>query len=328
MFFGYSFASDDTSFTYAHGRTSTLTHIEIKDVIADELYVCRDAELILPDENGTPTQYTEETYTIPYDTYWDRSTAIHAQFNGDIDGGNIKIDPTTIQAIKLKRRIQGNLSWQTIYYREVDLDDEDPFNLDYMDYTEPSENTIEYVYTFVIDGIDRESIIESVYSQFNNYFIVGAEIATENGKEVVHNTVYQAMANAQTTPNYNRPSATIVSPGSKYPYVINNGVSRYYSGNFTAVFFNIEDCCNIQDTNAFKLRKRLDEFLADGNTKLLKKFDGDMWLIQIVGNINRSNEGYWNYESQNFDWAEVGNPYDIGDLYDNAFILTDMDRRK
>lgn len=328
MFFGYSFASDSTAYTYTLGRTDTLTHIEIKDVIVDEFYACNDAKLILPDKDGNPIQYTEEDYAIPYDTYWDRRTAIHAQFNGDSDGGNIKIDPTTIQAVKLKRRIKGSLSWQTIYYREVDLDDEDPFNLDYMDYTEPSESMIEYVYTFVIGGIDKESIIEEVYSQFNNYFIVGAEIANEQGKEVVHNTVFQAMANAQTTPKLNRPSATIVSPGSKYPFVVNNGISNYYSGTFTAVFFNIENCCDIQDTNAFRLRKNIDAFLTDGGTKLLKKFDGDMFLINVVGGVDRSNEGYWNYESQSFEWAEVGNPFDIGDLYDNGFILTDMDRRK
>ena len=134
------------------------------------------------------------------------------------------------------------------------------------------------------------------------------------------------MANANTIPNYNRASNTIVSPGSKYPYIVNNGIAKYYSGTFSAVFFHIEDCCRIEEEDSYKLRNQIDEFLTDGNVKILKKFNGDIWMINVVGDIKRNDEGHWNYISQSFDWAEAGNVRSITDLYDNAFINTDIDR--
>ena len=329
MFFGFSFAADGTSQTQVVGHGTTVKYVEVKDVIIDELYACHGATLTIPNTDGVPTQYTEETFRTPDDVYWDRYTAIHAQYNGDAFGGNIKIEPEEVQAIKVKRRRKGELAWQTIYYKIVDLSEEDPFNVFMMDYLEPSQTDIEYTYSFAKYNEDRTSVTDydavaqSVRSEFDNYFIVGAEVDSNGDSQY---TVYQAIANAETIPMYNRASNTIVSPGSKYPYIVNNGIAKYYSGTFSAAFFPIEDCCRLEGQDAYLMRNQIDEFLTDGNVKILKKFDGDIWMINVVGDIKRNNEGHWNYISQSFDWAESGNVKSVGDLYDNGFINTDIDR--
>ena len=333
MFFSWSFASDGSSYTELGGHGTTVNYVEIKDVIVDEFYACHGSTLMIPNEEKVMTQYDLESYHTPNDVYWGRDTAIHAQFNGDAFGGNIKIKPEEVKSIKIKRRRKGDFAWQTFYMRDVDLNEQDPFNVFMMDYLEPSETDIEYTYSFskyVIDEegnntgvIDVDAVVQDVRSEFDNYFIIGAEIDDDNE---VHNTVYQAMANANTIPNYNRASNTIVSPGSKYPYIVNNGIAKYYSGTFSAVFFHIEDCCRIEEEDSYKLRNQIDEFLTDGNVKILKKFNGDLWMINVVGDIKRNDEGHWNYISQSFDWAEAGNVRSITDLYDNAFINTDIDR--
>lgn len=329
MFFGFSFASDGTCQTQVVGHGTTITYVEVEDVIIDELYACHGATLTIPNEDGVMTQYTEETFQTPNDIYWDRYTAMHAQFNGDAFAGNIKIKPEDVKSIKIKRRKAGDLAWQTIYMRDVNLDEDDPFNVFMMDYLEPSKTDIEYTYSFSkyneekTATLDYDAVAQTVRSEFDNYFIVGANVGENNE---VENTVYQAIANAVTIPNYSRASNTIVSPGSKYPYVVNNGIAKYYSGTFSAAFFPIEDCCRVEGNDAYKLRNQIDEFLTDGDVKILKKFDGDIWMINVVGDIKRNDEGHWNYISQSFDWVEAGNVWSITDLYDNAFINTDIDR--
>ena len=42
-------------------------------------------------------------------------------------------------------------------------------------------------------AVDVDAVVQDVRSEFDNYFIIGAEIDDDNE---VHNTVYQAMANA------------------------------------------------------------------------------------------------------------------------------------
>lgn len=350
MFYSYKYTKDDVTYdlpvtfalgpnayTIPVGYATTMTYVNISDVIVDEFYVAGDADLILPDSHGEPTQYTEETYTIPNDTYWDNDTIMHGNYNGTRGAGNIKFDLDKIQAIKLKKRIYGDLEWQTIYTRTLtqpvtkkDLD------LVFMDYLEPGNTFIEYTYSVVINNIDHDSAYaqeeyinefglkayrNQIYSKFSDYFIVGADYVKRGNNEDIHYTVYHALANPSTVPKYNRPSATIVSPGSKYPFVINNGISRYYSGTFSSLFFKIVDCCSIEDDGIYKLRNQIDEFLADGRAKLLKKFDGDIWLINVVGDINRNDEGNWNHMSQSFDWVEAGSPFSHEDLRRNSFIL-------
>ena len=79
--------------------------------------------------------------------------------------------------------------------------------------------------------------------------------------------------------------------------------------------------------NGYQYRNNLDQFLTDGYAKILKTVDGDIYLISVVGGIQRNNNGS-HYENigSSFEWAEIGDPNDSGDLYDNGFINTDVDR--
>ena len=78
--------------------------------------------------------------------------------------------------------------------------------------------------------------------------------------------------------------------------------------------------------NGWKYRNEIDQFLTNGEPKILKSFEGDIWLVNVVNSITRrTNDHYQNVSSQ-FEWVEAGNPFSIGDLYDNGFINTDVDR--
>ena len=323
MFLGYTFCRDNTSHTEISSDLKTIRTADVKGVVVDELYMTKDSTLTTYDDDGTPTVAESIVdYVVPYQRYWDKNTVLHADFDQDIKAGNIKYDVDEVQAVKLKRRKHGDLKWQTIYEQEIDKSAENPFNFTFKDYLEPSNTDIDYCYTFVIDGNDYDSIFITERSDFSDFFIIGADI--ENNQ--VKNTVYHAIANVVNTPKYNRASNTIVCPGSKYPYVINNGIAQYYSGTFNAIFFPVLNCCEFDAENAWVFRNGLDKFLANGQAKLIKKFDGNIWLANIVGDITRSDGDHYQCEVQEFEWVECGDPWSAGDLYDNGFILTDTDR--
>ena len=52
-----------------------------------------------------------------------------------------------------------------------------------------------------------------------------------------------------------------------------------------------------------------------------------MWMVDIINAIPRSNDGHYQLVSQSIEWVESGDPFSIGDLYDNGFINTDVDRK-
>lgn len=74
------------------------------------------------------------------------------------------------------------------------------------------------------------------------------------------------------------------------------------------------------------LRNTLDEFLTDGYPKILKTFDGDIYMAAITGDISRNNGQHYQNVGQSWEWVEVGDPNDCGDLYDYGFINTDIGR--
>ena len=74
------------------------------------------------------------------------------------------------------------------------------------------------------------------------------------------------------------------------------------------------------------LRNTIDEFLTDGYPKILKTYDGDIYLAAITGDISRNNGQHYQNVGQSWEWVEVGDPNDCGDLYDYGFINTDIGR--
>lgn len=328
--------------------------MKIQNIIADEVYA----------ENGINNDIVDSG--IPPFEEWGYDTIMHATFRKfDAKAGNSDFLKESVSKLRIKRRLEGETQWKTIYETDVDQDKTNPFDIVYWDYLEPSNKTIEYEYVAVVSGVEQEAATASVESKFKDYFVVGQDKA------------YPVVVDAANEVTYNRESNTIVSPGNKYPYVVNNGVARYYSGTLTGGFYEFLDVKSILDTlsslkrqineavlsnktsqakelkkeydnlynehfyslesrqnyeydfekdNNWKLRRIVDQFLTDGMPKLIKNFEGDMWMVNIVGSIPRNTNDHWQYVTYSIEWTECGDPSLIGDLYDNGFINTDIDR--
>lgn len=296
MFMGTGFSGELEQF-YGYGTSeATIPTLSLQGMILDELY-------------ATKNVLVHFDWNIPSD--WDFNTHLHALYRNDLYAGNVSYSESIVQKIKIKKRYKGSFTWKTIYEKEIHTNED--FAIELYDYLEPSHREIEYAYVAVIANADTDTISTSVYSEFNSHFVVGQK------------ELYPAIFDTALTRQYNRESKTIVSPGAKYPYVINNGIAKYYSGNLTATFIEIKDCLPDVE-NGWLYRNKIDEFLADGKAKILKTFEGDMYMINIVGTLPRTENGHFQNVSHQIDWVECGDPTMISDLYDNGFIDTDVDR--
>lgn len=272
--------------------------------------------------------------------HWDYSTVLHADFEEGINGGNITNSINTISAIKIKKRIKGEQTWKTIYIQEGSGEvnengnktfTADDFNVSYIDYLEPSNTTVEYMYVPIfLNGTEEKDVnaeIAEVYSQFDSWFLVGQYEKDENNNYIYD--VYPMIIDTSVTKQLNKQSSTVTTLYGQYPYVISNGNCRYYSGNAQATFIEL---CNgrseddVDAENGWKYRNSIDQFLTNDMAKIMKSFEGDIFLIMVTDAVTHSQNGVYLNTSTSFNWTEIGDPMSIGDLYDNGFIDTEIDR--
>lgn len=297
MFFGNTFASMPTAISNSTSIDEKINKISLSGMILDELYATKDVLL-------------KFNWQIP--DGWDFNTLLHAKYQNSTHAGNVGFSESIVSKTKIKKRFKGDFAWKTIYEKEVH--DNKDFAIEFYDRLNPAKKYVEYAYVPVIAGSDSNTNIVSadVYSDFRDDMICERDVA------------YPLILDVDNTITYNRESSTVVSPGRKYPYIVNNGIAQYYSGTYTVTFIELKDC-RWDTEKAYAYRNQLDQFLANGKAKILKTTEGDIWMINVVGSISRSNDGPY-HVTQSFDWAEAGNPTSIADLYDNGFIDTDVDR--
>lgn len=312
MFLGITIESTSQSLQYDLVPQKIDTYIEVKGTTIDDMYISKN---LLNNFN----------WVLPNN--WDFQIILHAMFNdGSMNAGNKNYRDAT--EIRLKKRYVGTFDWKTIYSRDVSREAqtaqaskiEEILNISYDDYLEPNKRDVEYAYTAIINGVETEPVTTSAESFFFGYYLVGQ--CDENGVQ----SVIPALFNIENNVTLHRASNTVVSPGQKYPFIVNNGSSKYYGGTFSVTFMPHDDDVLPIPSKASSYRNSVDEFLTDGYPKILKTYDGDIYMAAIVGDISRSNHTHYQNVGTSFEWAEVGDTNDCGDLFDYGFINTDIDR--
>lgn len=292
LFCGGSFCAGQYSLDYTSTQINNINKVEIHNGIFNRLYITKNVN-------------------TPYDNIiqedWDYDTILDANFDGNLIAGNVNFTLEQIDSVIIKRRKKGTEKWLAIYKKSVET--EDDFNFSFLDRLARSNTTYEYALIPSLNNIEGNVNISEVYSEFEGLFIVEKDIS------------FSSFINITISTQKNRPTATINPLNSKYPFVITNGINNYYSGNTSAVFIESQDeCYNWDYYNSIEYRENLMEFLHNGHTKLLKHFDGRIFLICIT-DATTQDESISNYfPTTTFNWIEIGNPEDNKTLYDNNLI--------
>ena len=296
QFVGYNFFSDGDALSTAPSNVDNITNVKLTNAIFDHFNVTRNTNT--PVSTDIPQQ-------------WDYDTIMDADFNGNLDAGNVDFLVEQISAIKIKRRIQGEFNWITL--QTIPINTVEDLSFVFNDLLNKNNVTYEYALVPVIEGVEGEYIINSILSQFNGVFIGDAQ------------TIYRLFYDVEYGNNARNQQVGVFEVlGKQYPVLVANGQLSYESGAVTATILNddYENTGIIDRTAITQQKDALKDFLTNKKAKILKDWNSNEWLCIVNSNIEVSyKEKYgMGIHSITFNWTEIGDASNQQDLYNNGIL--------
>ena len=294
IFLGYDFLRDRYCWQPTPTDFTNINNIRIKNGIYDRLNVTKDVSF---------------DYTTELPGEWNLQTQLDANFNGTITAGNIDYVLAQISSIKVKRRVKGTFDWITLF--TVPINQVSDVDFVKYDYIAKNNETYEYAIVPVIGNTEGEYSINSIKSEFYGIFITDNKLS------------YKFLEGASYSGNERSNQTGIYEPyGSKYPVVIKNGALSYDKGTVagTVITFNANQELDREGT--IKRLKAIENFLTEPTGKVLKDFNGNIWLVSITDNIPVTyySEVGMGFAQVSFNWNEIGDATDNSDLYYNNLV--------
>ena len=245
----------------------------------------------------------------PIKDEWGNHTVIYAKFDNNLRAGNLAYRADTVSMVRVKRREQGeSMDWITI--KEVPITGVEDFSFVFVDRYARARTNYEYAVVPIINNIEMEYTIGTVYSNFDGIIVCD--------KENTYQTVADESIQSITRRN---PSNIAETLDSKYPYVFYNGNTNYDTGSVQGLFVEIDwDRKIFKTASSFKYRDRVLAFLTNHEPKILKSFDGRIWMVDITGDPTAAVQNHPDQVSISFNFTEIGDVNSTNDMYYNGFI--------
>lgn len=294
IFLGYDFLRDKYCWQPTPTDFTNINNIRIENGIYDHMNITKDVDF---------------DYTTELPGQWNLQTQFDADFNGTITAGNVDYILAQISSIKVKRRVKGTFDWMTLF--TVPINKVSDVDFVRYDYIAKNNETYEYAIVPVIGNTEGEYSINSIKSEFYGIFI------TDNKSS------YKFLEGASYSGNERSNQTGIFEPyGSKYPVVIKNGALSYDKGTLTGTVITFDANQELDREGTIERLKAIENFLTEPAGKILKDFNGNIWLVSITDNIPVTyySEVGMGFAQVSFNWNEIGSAIDSGDLYYNNLI--------
>ncbi len=296
QFLNYNFFADGDALNTAPSSVDNITNVKLTNSIFDHFNVTKNTSTVV-------------STSIP--TEWDYDTIMNASFNNNIDAGNVNYLINQISSIKIKRRKQGDFDWLTL--TTIPINKVEDLSFIFNDLLNQDNVTYEYALVPIIGEIEGQYLINSIVSKFNGVFIGNAE------------TIYKFLYEVKYSSNQRNQQVGVFQVlGQQYPIVVANGALSYESGNVTATILNddFEKTGIIDRAEIVKQKDALKNFLTDKKPKILKDWNGNIWLCIVNSNIDVSyKEGTgMGIPVISFDWTEIGESNNQQSLYNNGIL--------
>lgn len=296
QFVGYNFFGDVDALDSAPSSIDNIKSTTISNAIFDHVNVTKNTNI--PFSTVIPTE-------------WDYDTVLDADFNENINAGNVDFLINSISAVKIKRRVKGSFDWLTL--KTIPVSKVEDLNFVFNDFLNSYGVDYEYALVPVINDIEGNYLINSVHSVFNGVFIGDAEQTFK----FLYNVEYG-------TNSRNQQIGTFEPLGKKYPVIIGNGLLSYESGSVSATILNddYEQTGKVDSLAIVKKKTVIKDFLTNKKAKILKDWAGNMWLCMVTDNIQvsyKSGSGLKIPQVQ-FNWVQIGDAESQNDLYTNGVI--------
>ena len=273
-----------------------LNLITVKNGIYDRINITRDVTF---------------PYNPAFPSSWDKNTILNANFNGNPNAGNVMYTLSQITSIRLKRRLKGTFNWMTLY--DIPVNKIEDINFTKMDALAQSGTEYEYALVLVIGNVESEYMINSAETSFYGIFITDG------------NKIYKFKEGTSYSGNERVHMTGLYNPyGSKYPIVVSNGQLNYDKGTVTGSIIVPDAVEQIDRPATVSKIKEIKDFLCSPSAKVLKDWNGNMWLVSITDNlpINYFTEVGMGFASISFNWVEIGDANNGNDLYFNNLIYS------
>lgn len=299
-FCGYNFVKDMDALNSFLSLESDVTNSQLENGIYDYLDISKDVK----------TSYNIEEPSWSYDTILD------CDFNGNIAGGNVSYTLEQLSSIQIKRRLYdpSNLvNWTVL--GDIEVVNEGSIGFTMTDNLMPNGYTIEYAIVPIINGAEGLYITDNVESKFNGVYICDLD------------TMFKLYANVEYGDIINNQSIGVVETiGSQYPTIIRNNKIDYKKGSVKGKLLgaNFETTRKINRNDVVAQINNYEKFLKNGKAKIIKDWNGNVWLITVVGAPTTTYDSNYGMgiASTNFEWVEQGKYSNQEDLYINGLSDT------
>lgn len=298
QFVGYNFFADGNALDSAPSVVANVTNSQLTNAIFDHFNLSRNTSM--PFSTEKPTE-------------WNFDTILDADFDGNLNGGNVDFLINQIQAVKIKRRIKGTFKWLTM--KTIPINTVEDLSFAFIDRLNAYGTEYEYAFVPVLNDVEGDYIINSILSQFNGVFIGDMD------------STYKFLYNVKYGNNARNQEVGLFKPlGRQYPVIVANGLLSYESGSVSADILNDDyEETGVFDPVATVAKKDiLKDYLTNRKPKILKDWNGNIWLCIITDNVSvnyREGTGM-GIPNVEFNWVEIGDPNTQMDLYVNGMLDT------
>ena len=293
---GYNFCSD--------GNCLDATPVQVNNIITTTI------------QNGIfnhfdVTSDVTSSYSATIPTAWDYLTLMDANFNGNINAGNVDYAIATLTAVKVKRRKITDYNWVTLI--EVPITSLSDLSFTFQDNLAASLQEYEYAFVPVISGVEGNYVTNTISTNFSGVFICDL------------NTIYRFYAGVQYSGVEQVQKIGVFEPfGKQYPVVVSNALLNYQKGSVSGTVLNSDfiSTNTIDRLAIVQERKALLEFLTNKKAKILKDWNGQEILLIVVDNPSTTyaNNYGMGIADVAFNYVELGDSNTQADLYNSGII--------
>lgn len=227
-----------------------------------------------------------------------------------------------ITSILVKRQDIADVSgaWLTLHSQPITRARD--MNFIFIDFTNQYGKTYKYalvpLLTQTQSGVEVEveggyTVSDEVQSIFDGVFIADSTSSQKCKANVGYGNV-----------DMNQTVGTITPIGAKYPVVITNSKNQYHNGSISGTivpddyYFN----GNLSRIDMVNKRNELEQFLTNKRAKIIKDWNGNIWLVMIMDNVSCTFNNNYGMGIVNFstNWVEVGDPTNQQDLQATGLI--------
>lgn len=295
-FLGYNFVQDGNSLDIAPTSVNNVTTVQVQNGIFDRFHL---------------TSNVTSDYSPIKNTEWAYLDIIVANFDGNINGGNVDFLLQYLTAIKVKRRIKGTFNWVTL--KTVTVKAFEDLNFAFNDYIAANNTDYEYALVPILNGAEGDYITNSITSQFKGVFICEkdsiykfyAGVAYGTGKRVKKIGVFEPY-------------------GSKYPVIVANAKTNYYSNSisFTVLPLDYEKNRIMNRYEINKLTEEILNYITNNKAKIIKDWNNSIHLVYPSSEPNITYDNNWGMGKVDisFDYVEVGDANNEKDLMEFGLV--------